>query len=157
VVERYDVTNRYVPVENGDLFVANQTWVELTVPEGRYHARIRTRTCGQYMGPWSDELQFSVEGEETNPIAVPPSPSGESAEGTRAFPGQTLIDASGAVWSFGIEDLPGVHEILRNGVYIGAWGLQLKYHNHSVYDLTLEGNWYLWTGTEWTNLGNTEP
>ena len=85
VVERYDVTNRYLPVENGNLWTHSTTWAEVSgLPEGRYRAKVQTMSCGKFMGPWSEMLQFSVEGNDA-PATGDPS-SEESAEGTKAFP-----------------------------------------------------------------------
>jgi hypothetical protein len=160
IVKRYDVTNQYVPVENGDLWTHNTTWTELTLSEGRYLAQVQTMSCGKYMGPWSETLQFSVEGNDAGPAPDdPPAPPTESAEGTRVFPdsGQSLIDSTGAVWTFGIEVVPPFHQILRNGVFVLGWGTQLKYHNHGIYHSGGGGEWYLWNGSSWTDVGPTEP
>ena len=195
IIERYDVTNRYVPVENGDVWTRSATFVELTLSEGRYRAKVQTMSCGKFMGPWSEVLQFSVEGTDapasgdpevaiesgtpplpappvptppvptppvpTPPVPTPPvpePPSSESAEGTKvAAPGGSLTDASGAVWTFGSQVVGAFYEVLRNGVYMSGWGSYLKYHNHSVYHLGTDGNWYRWNGSGWTNAGSTEP
>ena len=157
VVERQDVTNTYVPA--GDLFVTNQTWTELTLSEGRHRARIQTRSCGRFMGPWSEELQFSVEGEPSNDSSEAPSQSGESAEGQRAFPGQSLTDSTGAVWTLGAQGQPGTYQVLRNGVIDqGTFASQLKYHNHTVYLFAHDGNWYQYLGGgNWASVGPGEP
>jgi hypothetical protein len=162
VVERYDVTNQYVPVDNGNVWTHNTTWAEVTVPEGRYRAKVQTMSCGKFMGPWSEMLQFSVEGNDPPPNNEPTTPH-ESAEGTKVFPesGQGLIDSTGATWSFGAPVGPpvnsSVHLVLRNGEVAG-WGSQLKYHNHGVYTLGQDGvTWWLWTGTFFENAGTTEP
>ena len=159
-VERYDVTNNYVPVGDGDLFVVNQTWTELTLSEGRYRAKIQTRSCGRYMGPWSEELLFSVEGNESNDTNQAPT-SGESAEGATALPGQSLTDSSGDIWTLGsyVWPAPGFYDVERNGVYVyGGWGSMLKYHNHQVYHLEADGHWYIPDGSGWwTNMGTGTP
>ena len=163
VVERYDVTNRFMPVDNGDLFVVNQTWAEVTVPEGRYRAKIQTRACGRAMGPWSDELIFSVEGNEPppSPPASETSPSGESAEGTKVPSAASITDASGDVWTLGAEvNTPhGIgREVLRNGSAVeGVFANEMKYHNHSLYLHGPSGNWFQSSGTDWINVGPTEP
>jgi len=162
VVERYDVTNRFVQVENGDVFVVNQTWAELTLSEGRYRARIQTRSCGRLMGPWSDDLVFSVEGNERPPVSdeVPPSSSGESAEGTTVPSASGLTTASGHVWTLGaVLTTPygTAREVAEDGsVFDGVWATQLKYHNHGVYLHGPDGNWYLALGG-WINVGPAEP
>jgi hypothetical protein len=165
VVERYDVTNRFVAVENGDVFVVNQTWTEVTVPEGRYRAKIQTRACGRAMGPWSDELVFSVEGNEPRPSPPPSetveSPSGESAEGTKVPSASSITDASGEVWTLGAEvstSFGAAHEVVRNGsVVSGVVATQLKYHNHTMYVHGPDGNWYMSSGTDWISVGPSEP
>jgi hypothetical protein len=163
VTERYDVTNRFVAVDNGNFFVTNQTWAEVMLGEGRYRAKIQTRACGQLMGPWSDELSFSVEGNEPPPVsdAVPPPPSGESPEGTRVPSGPSITDASGDVWTLGaVVSTPfgTAREVARNGiVFPGVWATQLKYHNHGVYLHGPDGNWYLASGGAWINVGPSEP
>jgi hypothetical protein len=162
VVERYDVTNQYVPVDNGNVWTHNTTWAELTLSEGRYRAKVQTMSCGKAMGPWSEMLQFSVEGTDA-PATSDPEPNRESAEGTKVFPGsgQSVIDALGAVWTFGAPVGDGFYQILRNGVYTEGWGLQIKYHNHTVYHLGHDdANWYMWTpegSFSWTAVGPSEP
>jgi len=160
MIERYDVTNRFVPVDNGDVFVANQTWVELTLSEGRYRAKIQTRSCGRYMGPWSDEFVFSVEGNDPPPSNEAPTttPSGESAEGTKVPNSPSLTDGSGNVWTLGAANAQGAREVLMNGGGVGgAFAVELKYHDHSVYAHGASGNWYLYAGGGWTNVGPVEP
>jgi hypothetical protein len=157
-VERYDVTNQYLPVENGNLWTHNTTWAELTLSEGRYRAKVQTMSCGKFMGPWSEMLQFSVEGIDA-PTTDDSGPPHESAEGTKIFPGSShsLIDASGDAWSFGAPVNAVVNEVLRNGVEVG-WGSQLKYHNHGVYTLGQDSaTWWFWNGTFFENAGTTEP
>jgi hypothetical protein len=162
IVERYDVTNTYVPVENGNVMVSNTNWLELTLSEGRYRARIQTKSCGRYMGPWSEDLQFSVDGDEKGTLPGNAATFTESAEGARVFPntGQSITDATGTVWTFGTEVMPGFYQILRNGVFTNGWGEQMKYHNHALYHLGevsgAAGPWYVWNG-DWTFIGTTEP
>ena len=167
VVERYDVSNNFIVVENGNFFVTNQTWAELSLPEGRFRAKIQTRACGRMMGPWSDELTFSVEGNEPPPTPpvptseLPPLPSGESAEGTRVPSASSITEASGNVWTLGaVVSTPfgAANEVAENGiVFSGVWATQLKYHNHSVYLHGPDGNWYLASGGSWVNVGSSEP
>ncbi len=170
IVERYDVSNNFIVVENGNFFVTNQTWAELKLPEGRFRARIQTRACGRMMGPWSDELTFSVEGNEPPPnVPVPnvpvvtsdvPPPSGESAEGTFVPSAPSLTEASGNVWTLGaVLSTPygTAREVAENGyVFPGVWATQLKYHNHGVYLHGPDGNWYLADGG-WISVGPSEP
>jgi hypothetical protein len=161
-VERYDVTNQYVPVDNGNVWTHNTTWAELTLSEGRYRAKVQTMSCGKNMGPWSDMLQFSVEGIDPPPNNQP-AISQESAEGTSVFPesGQSLIDSSGAVWTFGDQISGAFYRVLRNGALtcgLGcAIGSQLKYHDHAVYHHGNDDDWYVWDGSVWVNVGPTEP
>jgi len=156
IVERYDVTNRYVAVDGGDLFVVNQTWAEVTLSEGRYRARIQTRSCGHFMGPWSESLQFSVEGSEA-PNANDAPTSGESAEGTKVPNSPSLTDASGNVWTLGAPDDEGKRPILMNGGALSVSAVELKYHNHAVYAHGISGDWWLYSGGNWINVGPTEP
>ena len=111
------------------------------------------------MGPWSEELQFSVEGNDST-SGEAPSQSGESPEGQRVFPGQSLTDSTGTVWTLGAEDQPGTYQVLRNGVNLdqGTFASQLKYHNHTVYLFAHDGNWYQYLGGgNWANVGPSEP
>jgi hypothetical protein len=158
VVERYDVTNQYLPVENGNLWTHSTTWAEVSgLSEGRYRAKVQTMSCGKFMGPWSEMLQFSVEGNDPPPSGDPGTPQ-ESAEGTKAFPpGQSLIDSSGAVWTFGAPVGDGFYQVFRDGVFMFGLASQMKYHNHAVYHLGGDGNWYVWDGASWTGVGPTEP
>ena len=156
IVERYDVTNQYIPVDNGNVWTHNTTWAELNLSEGRYRAKVQTMSCGKFMGPWSEMLQFSVEGNDPPAIADSGTP-GESADGTTASPGQSLTDSTGAVWSFGFQVDGAFYEVLRNGADTFGWGSQLKYHNHAVYHHGSDGNWYVWTGASWSGVGPTEP
>jgi hypothetical protein len=156
VVRRYDVTNKYMPVENGNFFTIG-TWAELTLSPGRYEGMIQTKSCGTYMGPWSQSLQFSVDDDQQPQVETPQTT--ESVEGTKiaAGSGGSLVDASNVVWTFGIEDLPGIHQVVRGGVPTSGWGSFIKYHAHSVYDLAVDGHWYVWNGTDWVDTGTTEP
>ena len=159
VVERYDVTNQYVPGENGNVWTHNTTWAELMLGEGRYRAKVQTMSCGQFMGPWSETLQFSVEGIDP-PATGDSGPPQESAEGTKVFPGsgKSLIDSSGDAWSFGAPVDSSNSRVLRNGLDMNGWGSQLKYHDHGVYHLGGDGiHWWLWNGTSWELVGTTEP
>jgi hypothetical protein len=162
VIERYDVSNTFVPVENGDFFIANQTWAERTLGEGSYRAKIQTRSCGHFMGPWSDELVFSVEGEEAAVVTPPPPPaSSESPEGTKVGPATSITDASAVVWTLGaVVSTPfgNANEVARNGiVWSGVWATELKYHNHSVYIHGPDTHWYLVSGASLIDVGTTEP
>jgi hypothetical protein len=164
VVEHYDVSNKFVPVENGNFFVVNQTWAEMTLSEGRYRAKIQTRSCGRFMGPWSDELSFSVEGNEVPTVPPPtneaPTPSGESAEGTLVPSAANLTTASGDVWTLGAPlstPYGPAFEVALNGVvFDGVWATQLKYHDHNVYLHGPDGHWYLAQGG-WIDVGTVEP
>jgi hypothetical protein len=157
VVERYDVTNQYVPVENGNVWTHNTTWAELVLSEGRYRAKIQTMSCGKFMGPWSEPLQFSVEGIDAPPTADL-GPAQESSEGTKLFSGSgSIVDGSGDVWTFGVEVSPSFRQILRDGSFMHGLGSQLKYHNHTVYHLGTDGHWYMFNGTDWTDVGTSEP
>src|SRR5262245_63913822 len=154
VIERYDVTNAFVPVDNGNVFLANQTWLELTLSEGRYRAKIQTRSCGKFMGPWSDELAFSVEGNDAPVSNDAPPANGESAEGTKVPSNESLQDASGNVWTLGDENEDGARQVLMNGSDAGgAYALVLKYHNHSVYAKGASGNWYVFGSGGWSLVG----
>jgi hypothetical protein len=165
VVQRYDVTNKYLTVENGDFLTSGRTWAELTLIAGRYRALIQTKSCGQYMGPWSEDIQFSVDGgpERDNPTPnssdIIGSQVQESAEGTKVFPNSvdSLIDSVGAVWTFGSEVIPGIYQVLQGGAYTGGGGSVLKYHNHLVYHLGSDGNWYFWNGSGFSGVGPIEP
>jgi hypothetical protein len=159
VVQRYDVTNKYMPVENGNFFTSG-TWAELTLSPGRYEGMIQTKSCGTNMGPWSQSLQFSVDEEDQLQVDIESQQTHESVEGTKvpAGSGGSLVDASNVVWTFGVEDLPGIHQVVRGGVPTSRWGSFLKYHAHSVYDLDIDGHWYVWDGIgEWVDTGTTEP
>jgi hypothetical protein len=158
VVERYDVTNQYLPVENGNFWTHNTTWAEVSgLSEGRYRAKVQTMSCGKFMGPWSEMLQFSVEGIDA-PATGDPGASEESAEGTKAFPESgSLTDSSDAVWTFGAHIEGAFYQVMRNGVFTHGLASQLKYHNHAVYHLGGDGNWYVWDGSSWTSVGSTEP
>lgn len=157
IVQRYDVTNKYIPVENGNFFT-NGTWSELTLSPGRYEGMIQTRSCGKSMGPWSQSLQFSVDDDDST-SGEAPLQSGESSEGQRVFPGQSLTDSTGAIWTLGAEGQPGTYQVLRNGVIDqGTFASQLKYHNHTVYLFAHDGNWYQYLGGgNWASVGPGEP
>jgi len=158
VIERYDVTNTFVPVDNGNVFVANQTWLELTLSEGRYRAKIQTRSCGKFMGPWSEELAFSVEGADAPVPNETPIPGGESAEGTKVPNSPSLRDGSGNVWTLGADNGSGARQVLINGGDAGgAYAVVLKYHDHSVYAEGISGNWYVFGSGGWSLYGPVEP
>ena len=157
IVERYDVTNSYVAVSDGNLFVVNQTWAEVTLSEGRYRARVQTRSCGHFMGPWSEPLQFSVEGNEPPNSDDAPPVSGESAEGTKVPNNASLTDASGNVWTLGALDGDGKRPIVLNGGTLPVSAVELKYHNHAVYAHGISGDWWLYSGGVWINVGPAEP
>src|SRR3954462_5321802 len=76
---------------------------------------------------------------------APASTSTESAEGTR---GISVIDSSRATWTIQSSVL------LRNGVDTGGRGSIYLYHNHTVYTLGTDNNWwvYLSAGT-WRYVG----
>jgi hypothetical protein len=113
------------------------------------------------MGPWSDDLSFSVEGNEPPPVpsGQPLAPSGESADGTLVPSAPSITDASGDVWTLGALAPSGtVREVARNGsVFPGVFASQLKYRNHGVYLHGQDGNWYLASGGTWISVGSSEP
>lgn len=68
-LERRDVTNIYLFAGSASEDTHHRDFTHL--PGGRYRAKIRSRSCGAY-GPFSDWLEFSIEGDEG------PGPSGPS-------------------------------------------------------------------------------
>lgn len=77
ILERRDVTNIYLPA--GDVTEDTLSRPFTHLPGGRYRAKIQSRSCGAY-GPFSDWLEFSIEGDEgpSGPSDTPP-PSGGGA------------------------------------------------------------------------------
>lgn len=79
------------------------------------------------------------------PQPVPPPGPTESADGTQVTPGNgTIYDASLTQWTLNSGTF-----IQRNGVnaYNGWQSKQMVYHNHLIFILGLDGNWYSWNGT----------
>ncbi len=84
----------------------------------------------------------------------PPPPAGTpSADGTLVPPATQIVDAQGAVWT-----MSGA-SILRNGVSAaGGSGVSMLWSGGSIYVLgSTGGNWWKWLGSNWTNVGSTQP
>jgi len=57
------------------------------------------------------------------------------------------------VWSIGSEA-----RILRNGIHAAyGYGSRILWTKASINVLGTDGNWWLWTGSGWTNIGPTTP
>jgi hypothetical protein len=81
-------------------------------------------------------------------------PAGASSDGTIVpTNGNQIVDGSGAVWTIG-ESLT----IQRNGTWAaGGLGSRILWASGAVYVLGVDGNWWLWTGSGWVNIGPTAP
>ena len=90
----------------------------------------------------------------TVPPPAPPPPTGPtSPDGTVVPPAPQIIDALGAVWT-----MNGA-AILRNGISAGGGsGVKMLWSGGSIYVLgSTGGSWWKWSGTGWTNVGQTHP
>jgi hypothetical protein len=78
---------------------------------------------------------------------------GTSADGTTVPPASQIIDSSGAVWTIGANQM-----ILRNAVQpAGGFGSKILWTGGTIYVLGTDGNWYRWTGGDWSNVGPVQP
>lgn len=76
---------------------------------------------------------------------APPAPT-DSPDGTIIQPGSgTVVDLNGDKWTLAADAT-----IDKNGVgaFQGWQSHELVYHNHQVFILGLDGNWYGWTGKD---------
>lgn len=79
------------------------------------------------------------------PPSPPPTGPTESTDGTTVTPGNgVILDISLVQWS-----LSPATFILKSGVtaYNGWQSNKMVYHNHLVFILGLDGNWYSWNGS----------
>lgn len=83
----------------------------------------------------------------TQPVPPPlPAPSPDSTKGT------TVIDSTGAIWTFGFEG-----QTLRNNTHMGRGaGSVYKYVAGVVYVLGTDASWYRWVES-WVFVGKVEP
>ena len=70
-----------------------------------------------------------------------------SPSGTRVPAAASVTDSSLAVWTIASG------QILRNGVASGGYGSQILWFQNTIYVLA-NGNWYQWTGSNWTSERN---
>jgi glutamine cyclotransferase len=84
--------------------------------------------------------------------AINPPPS-SSPDGTSVPDAPQIVDNDGAVWSIGSDA-----RILRNGIHAAyGYGSRILWAKGSINVLGTDGNWWLWTGSGWTNVGATTP
>jgi len=78
---------------------------------------------------------------------------GTSPDGTTVPPATQIVDASGAVWTIGSNQV-----ILRNGVQAaGGLGSKILWSSGTIYVLGTDSNWYKWTGSVWINVVSGQP
>lgn len=94
------------------------------------------------------QLQSAVQALQQQVTALQqpaPSPSNESKEGTKITPGSgSIVDQNGDTWA-----ISSAFFIQKNGAnaFNGWQSREGLYHDHTVYILGLDGNWYDWTGS----------
>jgi hypothetical protein len=90
----------------------------------------------------------------------PTMPGGSGTSGTTSADGalvpttaSQIVDNTGAVWTIGSNLL-----ILRNGATVLGWqGSKILWKSSAVYVLGMDSNWWRWSGSNWVNVGPTQP
>ena len=79
---------------------------------------------------------------------------GASADGTMVPTNASqIVDASGAIWTIG-----GGYTILRNGAPAGGgYGTKIYWKSSTIYVYGTDFNWWRWTGSGWSNVGQIQP
>jgi hypothetical protein len=76
-----------------------------------------------------------------------------SSDGTTVPTATQIVDNENAVWTIGSNLL-----ILRNGSSVLGWvGSKILWKNAAIYVLGTDSNWWQWTGSNWLNVGFTQP
>jgi hypothetical protein len=84
----------------------------------------------------------------TDPSVAPSA----SPSGTRVPSAPSITDNSLAVWTIGAGQ-----QILKGGQGTGGYGSQILWFQSTLYVLGTDGNWYQWTGSDWTFFGSSAP
>jgi hypothetical protein len=90
------------------------------------------------------QMQTALGALQQQVAALTPAKVRESKEGTTITPGAgTLVDSNGDVWA-----LTAATFIQKDGLnaYNNWQSNKAVYHDHAVYILGLDANWYQWTG-----------
>lgn len=72
----------------------------------------------------------------------------ESLEGTQST---KITDTGNSVWGF--DDV----KMLKDGIDTGGRGSMYAYHNHTVYGLGTDNNWWMYQNGTWTLFGAKSP
>lgn len=78
-----------------------------------------------------------------------------SRDGATAPPSPYLVDAFGAVWSFGLDEEHGGYGVMRDGVKVSGAGRKLAYRGGRMYLQNDPGAWFVWEGKGW--LSSADP
>jgi hypothetical protein len=76
-----------------------------------------------------------------------------SPDGTTVPPATQIVDAAGAVWTIGSNEV-----ILRNGTQAsGGFGSEILWYSGTIYVLGTDSNWWQWLGSGWISVGPAQP